>query len=62
MDFGTVITAGLFFLQAKERHADKAKVRDRIRFLRLLKSGECESQRLLHSYRQQGYAGLTSPV
>ncbi|MDB5260749.1 MAG: hypothetical protein JWQ14_30 [Adhaeribacter sp.] len=76
MDYGTVITEELSFLQEQERHAGKAIVRDRIRFLRVLKSGECksqraagqaiglqerQSQRLLQFYRQQGYAGLTSP-
>jgi hypothetical protein len=66
----------LSFLEKQERHAGKAIVRDRIRFLRLLKSGqyvsqraagqaiglqERQSQRLFQLYRQQGYAGLTSP-
>src|SRR3712207_6635446 len=76
MDYGTLITEELSFLAQQERHASKAIVRDRIRFLRLLKSGECESQRaagqviglqerqsqrLFQLYRWQGYAGLSSP-
>jgi transposase len=76
MDYRRVIIEELSFLEKQERHAGKAIVRDRIRFLRLLKSGqyvsqraagqaiglqERQSQRLFQLYRQQGYAGLTSP-
>lgn len=76
MDYASIITEELSFLEEQERQAGKAIVRDRIRFLRLLKSGQCtsqraagqaiglqerQSQRIWQLYRQQGYAGLTSP-
>lgn len=76
MDYGLVITQELSFLLEQERQAGQAKVRDRIRFLRLLKSGSCssqqaageviglgkrQSQRLWQVYRQQGYSALICP-
>lgn len=76
MDYGTVISEELAFLEKQERLAGKAVVRGRIRFLRLLKSGQCQSQRLAGQaiglqerqsqrlwqlYRQQGYGALVSP-
>src|SRR5215210_6878797 len=60
-------------LWSLERHQNKAIVRDHIRFLRLLKSGECPSQakagqqmglkrraseKLWSKYQQQGIQGL----
>lgn len=76
MDYGSVIKEALAFLEDQERLAGKAVVRDRIRFLRLLKSGQCQSQRLAGQaiglkerqsqrlwqlYRQQGYGAFVSP-
>jgi len=76
MDYGSIIKEEEVFLQEQERHAGKAIVRDHIRFMRLLKSGQCksqreagqaiglgerQSQRLWQLYRQQGYSGLISP-
>lgn len=73
MDYTTVIKEELSFLQQQERQARQASVRDRIRYLRLLKSGQCpnqrtagqviglgerQSQRLWQVYCQQGYAAL----
>jgi transposase len=73
MDYTKVITEDLSYLQQQERQARQATVRDRIRYLRLLKSGQCLSQRaagqliglgerqrqrLWQVYRQQGYAAL----
>jgi transposase len=60
-------------LRTLERHQSKALLRDRIRFLRLLKSGECHSQaqagkaislkrraaeKLWAKYTKEGLAGL----
>lgn len=76
MDYGTLIKEELEFLREQERKAVKAQVRDRIRFLRLLKSGEAKSQRasgvavglgqrwsqrLWQQYRQEGYAAFIEP-
>lgn len=73
MDYTRVIAEELSFLQQQERHASQATIRDRIRYLRLLKSGQCksqrtagaaiglgerQSQRLWQVYGQQGYAAL----
>lgn len=75
MDYGSFINEDLFYLEEQERLACKSIVRDRIRFLRLLKSGQCtsqraagqaiglqerQSQRLWQLYRQQGYGALVS--
>jgi transposase len=76
MDYTTAITEELSFLVEQERKAGKAIIRDRIRFLRLLKSGQCQSQRaagqaiglkerqsqrLWQIYRLQGYRSLVTP-
>ncbi len=76
MNYGLVITEELSFLLEQERQAGQAKVRDRIRFLRLLKSGYCSSQqaageaigrgkrqiqRLWQMYQQHGYSALICP-
>ena len=45
MDYSQLIQEDLFYLQEQERHAQQAIVRDRIRFLRLLKSGQCTTQK-----------------
>ncbi len=73
MDYTAVIVEELSFLQQQERHARQATIRDRIGYLRLLKSGQCksqrsageaiglgerQSQRLWQVYRQQGYAAI----
>jgi len=73
MEYTKIIPEDLMFLQQQERHASQATIRDRIRYLRLLKSGQCksqrtageaiglgerQSQRLWQVYRQQGYATL----
>ncbi|MDQ4141813.1 MAG: winged helix-turn-helix domain-containing protein [Bacteroidota bacterium] len=73
MKYAELIQEEESYLRWQERHAQKGIVRDRIRFLRLLKSGQCksqwaageaiglqgrQSQRLWQQYRQQGYAGL----
>ena len=71
MDYGSIIKEELEFLQEEERKAVKAKVRDRIRLLRLLKSGQATSQlacaeliglsqrrcqALWRRYREKGFA------
>jgi len=63
------------FLENQERLASKAQVRDRIRFLRVLKTGQAksqagagliiglasrQSQRLWQSYQEGGFSGLLS--
>lgn len=73
MDYTTVNAEELFFLQQQERHASQAPIRDRIRYLRLVKSGPCksqraagaaiglgerQSQRLWQIYRRQGYTAF----
>ena len=74
MDYSQLIQEDLFYLQEQERHAQQAIVRDRIRFLRLLKSGQCttqkaageaiglklrQSQWLWQQYVRRGLGGLT---
>ena len=73
MDYTKVITEELSYLQQQEWQARHAIVRDRIRYLRLLKSGQCMSQRAAGQmiglgarqslrrwqvYRQQDYTAL----
>lgn len=73
MDYGAKIIETTEFLLEQEKKISLAIVRDRVRFIRLLKSGEartqsaagkviglCErqSQRLWRIYQQEGLAGL----
>jgi transposase len=73
MNYEILITESVDFLQSQERLASKAQVRDRIRFLRVLKMGQAksqsaagltiglatrQSQRLWQTYQQQGFSGL----
>jgi transposase len=44
LDYQKAIRESESELQRQERHQSKALLRDRVRFLRLLKSGECGSQ------------------
>ena len=75
MDYSAKIREDLDFLLAQEKQQPKAFERDRIRFLRLLKSGECrtpaaagaiiglserQAQRLWHEYRQGGFEQLVT--
>jgi len=77
MDYGVLIIEDVDFLFTQERLASKAQVRDRIRFLGLLKTGQAksqagagvliglasrQSQRLWQSYQARGFAGLLSPA
>ena len=73
MDYSQLIRESEEFLQSQERLASRAQVRDRIRFLRVLKTGQAtsqsaaglligiatrQSQRLWQTYREQGFSGL----
>lgn len=73
MKYADKIEESIEFLLEEEKKRGNALNRDRCRFLRLLKTGECNtqaaagaavglcerhSQRLWHSYRQQGFEGL----
>lgn len=73
MNYDTKIEESVNYLLEQERKSTLALVRDRVRFIRLLKSGEaktqsaagqviglCErqSQRLWRIYQQEGLAGL----
>lgn len=73
LDYRKAIKESAEKLRALERSQPKALLRDRMRFLRLLKSGECTSQaqagrsiglklraseKLWRKYREQGVAGL----
>ena len=73
LDYRKAIKEGERRLFALERSQTKALLRDRMRFLRLLKSGECTSQaqagrqiglklraseKLWRKYREQGIKGL----
>ena len=75
MDYFQLIRESEEFLQSQEHLASQAQVRDRIRFLRLLKTGQAssqsavglligiatrQSQRLWQIYRQSGFSGLLS--
>lgn len=73
MDYEVLITESVDFLQIQERQASQAQVRDRIRFLPMLKTGQAksqsaaglliglasrQSQRLWQRYQQKGFAGM----
>jgi|GEM_PF-2568747 len=73
MDYQVVIIESVDFLQSQERLASKAQVRDRSRFLRVLKTGQANTQaaagliiglairqrqRLWQSYQQGSFARL----
>lgn len=73
LDYRKAIKESEKQLRNLERHQSKALLRDRIRFLRLLKSGECSSQgkagkqiglklraseKLWSNYRTEGIKGL----
>jgi hypothetical protein len=73
MKYETKIVESIEYLVEQERKSTLAQIRDRVRFIRLLKSGEaktqsaagqliglCErqSQRLWRIYQQEGLAGL----
>jgi transposase len=73
LDYPKAIKESEQQLFALERHQTKALLRDRMRFLRLLKSGECTSQaqagraiglklraseKLWRKYREEGLQGL----
>jgi len=75
MDYSLLISESVSFLQSQERLAIGAQVRDRIRFLRVLKTGQAntqsaaglligiasrQSQRLWQTYRQEGFSALLS--
>ena len=75
MAYSLLISEDVEFLQIQERLASKALVRDRIRFLRLLKTGQAntqsaaglligiatrQSQRLWQTYREEGFSALLS--
>lgn len=75
MNYTLLISEDVEFLQIQERLASKALVRDRIRFLRLLKTGQAntqsaaglligiatrQSQRLWQTYREEGFSALLS--
>ena len=75
MDYEVLLIEDVSFLASQERLASKAQVRDRIRFLRVLKTGQAksqaaaglliglasrQSQRLWQSYQEKGFAGLLS--
>jgi transposase len=75
MDYTTKITETVDFLLEVEKKQSQAIQRDRVRFVRLLKSGEAttqgaagqliglserQSQRLWKLYREQGLEGLTA--
>jgi len=76
MDYTIKIQEDIETLLREEKRQKKALERDRIRFLRLLKTGECtsqqsagaaiglserQSQRLWRKYREAGLEGLLSP-
>lgn len=73
LDYSKAIKEPEKLLRNLERHQRKALLRDRVRFLRLLKSGECTSQakagqyiglklraseKLWRKYREEGLQGL----
>jgi transposase len=73
LDYSVAIHESVEDLHYCERHQKKALLRDRIRFLRLLKSGECTTQgeagrviglglraaeKLMKKYRDEGLEGL----
>lgn len=73
MDYAKLIKESIEELQALEQRQKQAMLRDRVRFIRLLKTGqvksqrlageqiglqERQSQRLWHTYQQQGLNGL----
>lgn len=75
MDYAKLIKESAEELQTLEQKQKQALLRDRVRFIRLLKAGqvksqrlageqiglqERQSQRLWHTYRQQGLNGLLS--
>ena len=75
MDYSQLISESEAFLQSQEHQASRAQVRDRIRFLRVLKTGQAktqsaaglligiatrQSQRLWQTYREKGYCALLS--
>jgi transposase len=72
MDYATNITETVDFLLEVEKKQSHATQRDRVRFVRLLKSGEATTQgaagrliglseqRLWKLYREQGLEGLTA--
>ena len=75
MDYSELIRESVEFLQSQERLATQGQVRNRIRFLRLLKTGQAktqsaaglligiatrQSQRLWHPYREKGFSALLS--
>ena len=75
MDYSVLISESEDFLQMQERLASQAQVRDRIRFLRVLKTGQArsqsaaglfiglatrQSQRLWQTYRKKGFSALLS--
>jgi transposase len=75
MDYTTKVTETVDFLLEVEKKQSQAVQRDRVRFVRLLKSGEAttqgaagrliglserQSQRLWKLYREQGLEGLTA--
>jgi transposase len=75
MDYGLIIIEDVDFLVSQERLASKSQVRDRIRFLGLLKTGQAQSQagaglhiglairqsqRVWQSYQERGFACLLS--
>jgi len=77
MDYTSLIIEDVDFLASQERLAGKAQARARIRFLRLLKTGQAksqaaaglhislaigQSQRLWQTYQEKGFAGLLSPA
>ena len=76
MNYSTLITEDLFVLQLAEKQQNNAQLRDYVRFLRLLKSGEVptqlaaakqinlslrQAQRLWKQYREQGLEALIQP-
>jgi transposase len=75
MDYAKLIKESVEALQALEQRQKQALLRDRVRFIRLLKAGQAtsqrlageqiglkerQSQRLWHSYRNKGMEGLLS--
>lgn len=76
MNYTTKIKEGPDLLQTTEKQQNKAQFRDHVRFLRLLKSGECstqaaaaqqvnlslrQAQRVWKTYQQKGIEGLLQP-
>ena len=75
MNYSLLISEDVAFLQSQERLASGAQVRDRIRFLRVLKTSQAktqsaaglligmatrQSQRLWSTYREAGFSALLS--